>query len=81
MTDCVSNVHISEHVNNDCNGGDVSCPMCLNEGQRNHTVNESSGNGRGCPMDWVCPNRAWTGHVGHVQSRRERAQWVPEVGQ
>ena len=58
MTDCVSNVCIVVgHVHN---GGDVSCPTgleCLNKGQRNYMVSESSGDSRGCPTDCVCLNR------------------------
>ena len=32
------------------------------------------------PMDWVCPNGVWTGHVGHVRLWWGCAQWLPEVG-
>ena len=81
MTDCVSNVHmVAGHVHN---GSDVSCPTgleCLNKGQRNYAVSESSGDGGGCPTDCVCRNGARTGRAGHVRSRWGHAQRVPEAG-
>ena len=52
-------------------GGGTGLPMdleCPNEVRRSHGVDENSdGSGGGCSMGCVCPNRAWTGHVGHVQ--------------
>ena len=41
---------------------------------------DHDGGDREWPMDSVCPNRAQTGHVSHIQSQWRHTQGVPEAG-